>query len=496
MHPNLRTALGVIAATIVAAYLGWQIAEGAYGLPALFAGVIVTVVLVQVTGLTIDAIVICALFVGFIVGNRGFAQLMPHPQLPLLPAEIGLVVVGGWQILRCAFERRLPFRRDALNWAILAWLVVGAARLPFDVPQHGLLAIRDSAMNYYAVFFFLTQDVARDDRSRALLTRTVLLSCLVAAPVFALFQAFQPFFLNQLTVRGTPLIYHKDDLTVSFIAIGTLLLFYQARGRYRGVVRAVCMLLFLYVASGENRASIVGMFAAGGLLLVGGRWRYFAALAATSLAGLLAVVTLASVLQNPWANRKLDGLSDRVTSVFDVQGTGTYKSQDSYFKGDNNRFRFVWWRNVVEDTWNNNPVFGLGFGADISQGFVQEYYPDATEEFNTRSPHNIAVTAFGRLGLVGLAIWTAVLAMLLRHSWRGIRHSPDPTTWGLWASPWVLVVSASLGVVLEGPMGAVVFWSLLGLANATSAEEEEQEAAPAVTGEAEPVTPELSGRTP
>jgi CHASE3 domain sensor protein len=41
----------------------------------------------------------------------------------------------------------------------------------------------------------------------------------------------------------------------------------------------------------------------------------------------------------------------------------------------------------------------------------------------------------------------------------------------------VILVSACFGVVLEGPMGAVVFWTILGLASATSAAEQEQRAA-------------------
>jgi len=113
---------------------------------------------------------------------------------------------------------------------------------------------------------------------------------------------------------------------------------------------------------------------------------------------------------------------------------------------------------------------------------VQEYYPDAEEEFNTRSPHNIVITTFGRMGAVGTSVWLAFLACCFLATWRVLRHSTDPVAHSLWVSPWVLLAAASLGVVLEGPMGAVVFWSLLGLASAVS--RSEPELAPATVGPA------------
>ncbi|HXS31522.1 MAG TPA: hypothetical protein VN755_11865, partial [Steroidobacteraceae bacterium] len=144
---------------MVAVLLGWRVAEGAYALPALASVVLVGAAAMRFTRLPLDVIVLGVLLIGYIDGNRGFAQLMPYPGIPLLPAEIGLAIAVGWRGLRCAFERRLPFRRDPLNWAILAWLVVGTTRVLFDVPRFGLLAIRDYAVVYYAAFFFLAQDM-------------------------------------------------------------------------------------------------------------------------------------------------------------------------------------------------------------------------------------------------------------------------------------------------------------------------------------------------
>ena len=74
------------------------------------------------------------------------------------------------------------------------------------------------------------------------------------------------------------------------------------------------------------------------------------------------------------------------------------------------------------------------------------------------------------MGGVGLAALLAIIAAMTLQTWRALRdRTTDPTAVGLWCAAWVIFTSACFGVVLEGPMGAVVFWSLLGMANAMTA---------------------------
>jgi hypothetical protein len=61
-------------------------------------------------------------------------------------------------------------------------------------------------------------------------------------------------------------------------------------------------------------------------------------------------------------------------------------------------------------------------------------------------------------------------------------------TLGLWACVWTILVSACFGVVLEGPMGAVVFWSLLGILNAPTPESDVPDT-PDEDARAEKITP-------
>lgn len=490
MDPRLRTALVTGLALVLAVVLALDVAEGSFFWPALTSVVIVALVLIRLMGLPADTILLGIVLFGYVVGNRGFAQLTPTPGIPLLPAEAALLVGCAWCAIHHAFAGGLPFRRDALNWAVLAWLVIGTVRAGFDVPRHGLLAIRDFAMVYYAVFFFLAQDMAARVAGRRYLIGCLVAAVVVLGPLFALYYNFTSVFMQRLTVGGAPLIYYKPDLAATHLAAGSLVLFFWARSSQRWWAWSAAAGIGLFLLAFDSRASLLGLVAATALLLGARRWQFPLLQASAAALALAATVMLAVVFDNAWADRKLEGLQDRVASVIDLRGQGAYRSEESSFKGDNNRFRFVWWRNVLEETTQTNPLFGLGFGTDLARGFMQEYFPDSDEDFTARSPHSMLVGSYGRLGAVGVGAWLAICLILLGRTWRSLRRTEDRVTWSLWCGALVILVSATFGVVLEGPMGAVVFWTLLGLANAP---EPEPEPATALEHDAQPAALAATG---
>ncbi|MDP2136791.1 MAG: O-antigen ligase family protein, partial [Candidatus Didemnitutus sp.] len=242
--------------------------------------------------------------------------------------------------------------------------------------------------------------------------------------------------------------------------------FFHAGNRVPPWAWVVSAAFSLSVMNSDSRSSLAGLLFACLLLLAARRWLFPLWQGALLGSVLLVVVGLATLGDSVWAQRKLHGVADRMRSMVDFRGEGTYHSEESHYKGSNNRFRAVWWRNVLRETWQTNPAFGLGFGHDLAAGFLQEYYPESSvEEFTARSPHNIFITVFGRMGLVGLVPWFAICLAMLARTWRSLRHSENRPAWAQWCALWVLLVSATFGVVLEGPMGAVPFWVLLGLAS-------------------------------
>src|SRR5437868_4644190 len=114
-----RSRLIAIGSAVTAVWLAWSLAQENYAVPFLICGLGLLAALAFVLRAPLGPIALSIALFGYIVGNRGFAQLMLFPGLPLLPAEIALLAVGSWVTVQCAFARTLPLRRDALNWAVL-----------------------------------------------------------------------------------------------------------------------------------------------------------------------------------------------------------------------------------------------------------------------------------------------------------------------------------------------------------------------------------------
>jgi succinate-acetate transporter protein len=80
------------------------------------------------------------------------------------------------------------------------------------------------------------------------------------------------------------------------------------------------------------------------------------------------------------------------------------------------------------------------------------------------------LSVFGRTGLVGFATLLVVLfAMITRTRLAGresLQANQPDSALAPWLLVWAIFTAACFGVVLEGPMGAIVFWITLGMANA------------------------------
>jgi uncharacterized MnhB-related membrane protein len=466
IDPAWRTRLAGTAAALVAVWAGWMLAEDAYILPALLGAGLLGLLLTQMTGLALDALILAALFVGYFIGNRGFAQLMPVPGIPLLPAEIGLLIAGGLMIWKCTAAKSLPIQRDPLNFAVLLWVVIGTLRALPNLPAFGLVALRDYAMVYYAAFFFITQRLASEASSRSVLLATLLAISGVQPVAVVLVDLFPDFFNQVLVLRGNPLILMKGDLALTFTATGAMLLVCACAPAKRWLTWSFASLALLNVLSAENRASILASAIALGALAFSPLRRFVWLQVSVGALALLIVAGLALIADQPTAQRKLGNFTERMASIADASSTGSLSSEGGEIKRDNNRFRRVWWQSVVEETLAENPVFGLGFGYDLARGFLRAYNPEMAEDFTARSPHNFAVTVFGRTGFVGLGVMVVLVSLICAKLWRTLRHADtDGTRAGIWLGVFLILVSSCFGVVLEGPMGAVIFWSLMGLAN-------------------------------
>jgi len=470
LAPVWRTRFFAAGSAILAVWLAIDIAHGRFFWPSAVAGLLALFLLARAQPLPLGHLALIIASAGYIVGNRGFAQISLSSRFPLFPAEIALLLAGGLLLVHSAWRHDLPLRRDPLNLAILAWIVFGTLRVVFDVGTFGFIALRDFALVYYAAFFYLGQDLARDAHGTRIFLNVVAFSGALVLPLYLLFERFPDFFFNVLSFRGNPLIYFKGDLAGTFIAVGAVLFWLRFESSRRVWNAALGLLLAGSVVAMNNRASLLALVVATGWLAVRGRWRFAVTQAVAGVVAIILILSAAAALRISWEKTPVFSLYERVVSIVDPAGQRAYRGDNTHYKGDNNLYRLVWWQAVIDETLDDNPYLGLGFGHDLAERFVREYYPENSEEFNVRSPHNVLLTIFARMGAAGLLLFLAIVALIALQTWRAIPRSLAHAA--PWCLVWAMFVSACLGVVLEGPMGAVVFWTTLGLAHAHSSESE------------------------
>lgn len=468
MNPQLRLWLACALAVTLGVVVAFGVAQESYAFAASLALLVLWLVGEWLRGPHPDAWILAGCLLGYVVGNRGFAQISLTNTLPLLPAEGALLVCGPALVLRWAFKRVPGMTSDPLNLAIIAWIVVTGCRLPLDLQRYGFLALRDFATVYYAAFFFSAQALARHEPSQRLLRRALALG-FAALPLAVVGATLaDDFFLRVLTIRGIPLIFLKGDLAAAFLAGGFFYFWswYEAsRVRAWLIPAAVCLLTAPNV--GSPRSAMVGTLAMTVAWVAARRIRLLGFQAALVLLALGAAIPALTLMNRDLRDTPLYSIYEHALSIVDFQGSGEYRHAETGDPGDNNRFRLVWWRTVVNETLETNPVFGLGFGADLATRFLVEYQLLEAEDFNARSPHSIIVSLFGRTGFLGLGLFLIIAVMMVRSCWPAFRQR-EFMAMGLWSVVWVLWFSACFGVVLEGPMGAVTFWTVLGLAHTTT----------------------------
>ena len=324
----------------------------------------------------------------------------------------------------------------------------------------------DYALIYYATFFYLSQYLARDGPSRKLLKKAATLA-FICLPVVVIANHFAPdFFLDTLTWNGTPLIYHKSDLVAASLVCGSFWFWSLFENDRRKIWLLASGLSLLLIAMTDSpRAAMVAAVALTAAWVAARRVRLIWFQLATIVIGLAVATPIELGLGTPLEQTKAFGMYERTVSVVDLSHSHTYQSADALSTGDNNQFRLVWWKAVYDETLSQNPVFGMGFGYDLAARFLADYeWLGVEEEFSVRSPHSVILTTFGRLGAVGLLLLVVVGALSCRSAWRSFKAN-DYETMGWWSVAGVIGTSACFGVVLEGPMGAVVFWIALGIAH-------------------------------
>jgi hypothetical protein len=445
-------------------YLGSELGDDDYILPVSITGLLVVGLLVALLfrGMRLECLVLAFLLFGYIVGNRGFAQLSVTP--PFFVGEVGMSIIILVLVIRFLLSREFLIPEHPLTWLIGTYLIFAFVRFGFDVKVYALDAARDLAIVYYALFYFIAFQLGRRERELKFLDGTLKWSFVFLA-IIAPISVLEPSWLELLQVRGAPLLAQKGDLTATFSAVAVFALLLRPEMLPPTLLRrGIIAVLLACIALLLSRSTMVAMMCAFVLAWVTGirLFRFYAPLLA-----LLGVITLLALSLMPEGTTTAE-VQDQALSMVDVSGSYSYQTELGNQKSGDNSFRRALWLSFFNQTVRDNQwLLGKGFGYDFLPQFEEEYQGGHWEAL--RSAHNYYVTVFGRMGAVGLGLMLAITAVMARGGLQAaaaLRRGEitDARVAVYWCGAWIILVSGTFGVVMEGPMGAIPFWTLTGLA--------------------------------
>ncbi len=406
-------------------------------------------------------LVLSLCLLGYALMGRSFAYI------GVPPLFIGEALLGAGLLLAIRLRTLDRLGTAGPFWILLALQVLTVVRSVPYLGEFGLDVARDAMLfgyGFYAyvVFALLTE---RPERVRELIVRYRTFAVVMVALAWLPYLAFRideswiPFMPGRDNVQ----IFEAKggDLLVHLSGIAAFLILGLRRQSWPLTLGLAATALLVMVS---NRGGMIAFVLACGLALLlkppgASSLRLGVALFAVVVAGLVAVPVMQSA--------RIAGNSRELTvdQIWDPAKSIVGQSDSSTLETAKTR-RLQRWKMIADDTAFGDLFWtGHGFGLNLAD----HYGFNVDEEGSLRSPNNGTMTVLARLGVPGLALWVLLhgwwVTLMLQAWWRARRARQD--TWSavfafglcLWVA---LMVNASFGVYLEGSMGGIWLWTVVG----------------------------------
>jgi hypothetical protein len=403
---------------------------------------------------SMSLISLALLLLGYAFFNRTFAHLGIAPvyvgEIALALSVLALMVTGR------------TFRLAVTEWLLLAFMLLGAARTVPYLAEDGIDAARDGALWGYGLFAFTVSSLLRFHHVKAVVSlyRKIAVAFLIWAPLVLVVRPFVEMYLPMLPGTDVDILNFKaGDAGVQLAGASAFTLVgLQAFPAFGEVLISVLWWAAFLVVSVNNRA---GMLAASTslvtTLLVRPSSRWITGMLVAILFGMVLATTNAVIDAGSRRNVSVSQLFDNATSIFTQTEGGLEGTKD---------FRLRWWTEIFDYTFGGEYFWtGKGFGVNLADddGF------QLSADHSLRAPHNTHMTILARMGVPGLLVWTLLQLTFGASLIRGIFRSrkAGETFWAR-ITTWVLIywlamlVDTAFDPYLEGPQGAIWFWSLFG----------------------------------
>jgi hypothetical protein len=395
--------------------------------------------------------------------GRGFAYLgLP----PLYPGEFVLMMGCVVLIADARARGAIPTRSSVAWFAIYVLCGWGVLRTVPYVAGYGMDALRDGAVWGYAAFgvvlyALITTYPQNLPRILSGYRRFAQAYPYLIFMVLALVVA--GFGFPTLPVTGVPLVVVKPG-DVGVHLGGIALLWLVGLAGSRGPVWMSFLLASSFVVAVMSRGAMLAFLTPAAVYVLVRR-DFPRHVRAAALGGTL--VILAALAANPRVELRPGRWLQPRQIVENFTSTVSSGDDQSEELQATKAWRLAWWGVIVNYTFAGDRFWlGKGFGVDLAadDGFAS----DATRA--NRYPHSVHMNFLARAGVPGLALWLLVLILwgrvILQYHARSRRDGEEVWSalflfmFGYWAA---FLVNASFDVFLEGPMGGVWFWSLMGV---------------------------------
>jgi hypothetical protein len=465
------------------------------------------------------------LLTGYAVFGRSFAAIGIHP-LYIGEVVLALGIFAAMQaVYRSTLLDRIRTRFSDLTvmhrisllipfLSLAAFILWGFLRtLPFAT-QYGLVALRDAVIWGYSLFSVVVLILlfARPERIGWILrsySRFVRIFLLLTPIIFILFWLAYDIlpvipgdYRPLLFIKYGDWLVHLAGITAYQIMlapsmtpawfIGMWLIateFFFSSSINRGGFLAYISGLFVIVLFGIRRKRIgvlIGFIAAlivvfgGSGLWIEYRYHHREISLDQFVSNIASIGSIKLDLEHlPRRERSLEEILGIQTAILDqspgakVAGVGDPEIFFDPTLQDTVNFRLYLWRSIIKDVLQGDArLTGLGFGINLIDVAGYEALPYK----ELRSPHNIHVTILGRMGLIGFMLWTSLNASWVSLMlWLAVRsrRSGDLKQSAYFVfliAYWTaLLMNATWDVFLEGPMGGIWFWVVIGIGLAMAA---------------------------
>jgi hypothetical protein len=447
------------------------------------------------------------LLAGYVIFNRGFAYL---GRSPVYVSEVGLLIifVGFCQMLLSTEAFMQKFRNRTVI-LLLAFLIWQAIILALNIGHYGIVALRDSVVWIYAAYALFILALFFDgfvDKFIAIYVRFIPFLLIWFPLAFILVRILGVAFPS-IAGSPVPFVYLKPgDVNVHLAGIATALLLkldslnnakplkeWSLWGLwwlnwilYGSITRAgmLCGILALFLVAlwqliTKTRLNwvkpLITLLILGSLLRVTNvripvieEYRKvevsYHQIAANFLSPFYSLIgTTSTELDTTGAELDTTGAElDTTGTELDSSGTELDSSGDILLRTGTIRWRLDWWEKIINDTLLGDSFWlGKGYGINLADEYGFQGY-----DRSLRSPHNVFMTILARSGVPGLIFWLIFLVSFSLEMVKSIlAGSLSLAKESLWIFVYLMsfLFNASFDVFLEGPMGGIWFWSLIGI---------------------------------